>query len=99
MVQVNSQGSVTGQGRSRGKGRAKRPDSCKAKSSEVKRVSKNVKNQCPTCHAPYNETEQWIECYLCEFWFHSNCAGLLSEDEWNMYNETENGWCCRLCTL
>ena len=89
-----------GRGKGRGKGRSKmsRKGKGRGKGRGRAKVEEDEEVECPQCHA--GEIDQlWIQCYICNVWYHRNCAGLEENGDWALYDNTDNEWSCRLCLL
>ena len=60
--------------------------------AETRRAKKNksLSEQCSICREYYEEeteeTQYWIECALCKWWFHFECVGVCVGGEPDVFN-------------
>ena len=60
---------------------------------------KSSKSQyfCGKCVFEYQEGEEWIQCDICNVWYHRVCAGLESDENWEHVQNAEVEWVCHQC--
>ena len=75
----------------------KRSKSKSKKKSVRKRKSLETEYFCGKCGIVYNDGEEWIQCDICESWYHRACTDLQNDEDWEHVQDSEVDWTCDQC--
>ena len=52
---------------------------------------------CKCCCQPGSEGDEWIQCGVCNSWYHRHCAEIADDQEWQLLQRPQAEFRCHLC--